>query len=362
MEACENVPEQLLEAVLGEVANRREARELEPEKFVMKEAAWVGYDPAFYHITVQAHQQASECRPKPKGPTPLVRPSHPRLNARARYPSSSLTRPLWFFWEPFAHGTSTLVIAQSAPPPPAHPALAALRLGLLATDAVMQVARQVLRDAIEPPSRGPRTYSDLLLFRVLHVLTLAVHAAAEAREGRDRDRLFELLRMEEPAGAAGGSRKRSEAPRDEEGGAVGAEAAQPAQPNGSVLALVLALPEVGGVKADPHLLQAVQWLLDEMGRQDARCEAAIRAARQQGAEPSRLQDAEARKRQARERLLSQMQRSAASFLSSTPDLGDEEMDDADEAAGGDASHGGWCSAPQRTRTVGRRWRQERGLS
>ena len=71
-EGSEAMPEPLLESILEAVATRREAKELEPEKFVLKDSAWVDYDPAFFHVTVQAHQQASEMRPKPKAPTAIV--------------------------------------------------------------------------------------------------------------------------------------------------------------------------------------------------------------------------------------------------------------------------------------------------
>ena len=54
-----------LEIVLGEVADCRPARDLEPAKFSLKPRCWSEYDPCFLHLSATAHQAASERRPTP---------------------------------------------------------------------------------------------------------------------------------------------------------------------------------------------------------------------------------------------------------------------------------------------------------
>ena len=57
-----------LEIVLGEVADCRPARDLEPAKFSLKPRCWSEYDPCFLHLSSTAHQAASERRPTPLAP------------------------------------------------------------------------------------------------------------------------------------------------------------------------------------------------------------------------------------------------------------------------------------------------------
>lgn len=55
-ESSEMVTEQKVQAVLAQVAVRKEGKEMEAEKFELKPESWTEYDPAFYHISVQVRE------------------------------------------------------------------------------------------------------------------------------------------------------------------------------------------------------------------------------------------------------------------------------------------------------------------
>lgn len=300
-DGSEVIPESMIEEILASVAVRREARDLEAERFVLSENAWEEYDPAFFHMTNQAHQQALEMRPSPK------KESGPSPKACVR------------------------------PPPPAHPVFAPLRLGLLSSRTLLQVIRTVLMKAFPPsgrsssgapastsflsepteptdstgfiaplPSPPPPSSSssacirDSLLPRCLHLLTLAVHALGDCPSSPATRSFFAAMHD---------------------------TSALPSSSSPSLFSLLLALPSSIASSSDVHLLQGTQWLLQNLGRLDPVCQAALdrSVAVGEGAEKIAL-STHARKKTAREKMLAKMQRSAAEFLKGQEGKEEEEED------------------------------------
>lgn len=160
-------------------------------------------------------------------------------------------------------------------------------------------------------SASPR-WSDLLLFRCVHLLTLAMHTAAAASScatlsgpcGEEEDEglgfsdaLFDLIRAEGPDR----SRKRSEAaldpPTDNTAATAASSSSSPSTgllssssngtaPAHSILSLLLALPET--CKSDPHLFEAVHWLIQTAARLDHKSAALIEAWKQQASSASQV--------------------------------------------------------------------------
>jgi hypothetical protein len=145
-----------LGATLMEVADHKLARgRLEPNQWVLCDAAWEEYDPAFYHISLRSHQQAAESRPH--GKTEGVYGMEPKSYA--------------------------------PPPPEPHPSFMRLRRDVTADATVLAVVYRTLhvhcRDSSNKSDwtglRGSLAYqgdglSETSLARAVHLLTLGAFA------------------------------------------------------------------------------------------------------------------------------------------------------------------------------------------
>lgn len=243
---------------------------------------------------------------------------------------------------------------QVACPAAAHPLFSPLRASLLSSPTLLHLLRLVLHKAVQR-SPSPR-WSDLLLYRSVHLLTLALHTAA-ADDAAFAESFFDQLTRTDtptpspyPAGEERG-RKRSEAAMED--GSTSPLSAPytipPSPPIPSLLSLLLSLPDA--CRSDLHMFQGVKWITTTAAALDPRCARAVEAFEKQQAGGGKHADMETRKRQARERALSNMAKQAAAFTAASAGMmgkeGGEGLDDEDQ----DDDLEGKTHAPSHTTTL-----------
>ena len=340
-----------LEEILEQVATRRPAVGLEPEKFSLRDELWDEYDPTFFHLSLAAHQQASERRPSaPAGakPKPMV-----------------------------------------GPPPPAHPVFAGLRVSILSDATLLRMIYSILKRALAPAgaaadeaAASTSAVTETVVVRALNLLVLAVHvhdeeaagggaAAASASSSTSASASAAAAAAEpphpEPSGAndytatsphpavsaaatdnaravAAAARRRffrlvvaEEHGRVPTGGG-GADGRGAPPPFACLVSALLTL-ESSSWSAEPQVKSTVKWLLAELAERDfsGEVEDKLRKLRRARGGAGQANDLEARKKAAQERALKFMQQKASSFMASM-DIGSE-TEDEEEAEGGGGGGG-----------------------
>mmetsp|Transcript_4153 Transcript_4153/g.6352 ORF Transcript_4153/g.6352 Transcript_4153/m.6352 type:complete len:1971 (+) Transcript_4153:47-5959(+) len=133
---CDQMPAAAFLRILDQVAIRRPARGLEPEKLELRTECWNEYDATYFHMTPAAHQQALVSMPTATNDLPIV-----------------------------------------GPPPAEHPRFSTFRKGLLNSDVVLRAIYASLYQAAMQKRSG--FYSERLVLYGLHLLTLAVHCCGD---------------------------------------------------------------------------------------------------------------------------------------------------------------------------------------
>jgi hypothetical protein len=152
-----------LGATLTEVAEHKSIRgPLEPKKWVLREKVWEEYDPAFFHISLRSHEQASESRPKVTG-----------------------------------EGIYGIEARPYAPPPPdSHPSFCRLRRDFTSDATILAVCYRILHNHccessheahLTAMSESSAYTSETVLARVIHLLTLGAFSWESAVDASQTD-------------------------------------------------------------------------------------------------------------------------------------------------------------------------------
>ncbi|CAM9397496.1 unnamed protein product [Chrysoparadoxa australica] len=287
------LPQEVIESVLEDVAilRRASSNTLEPGKFVLKPECFAEYDPAFFHMSVQCHQQASEHRPALTRPTPV------------------------------------------APCPlEAHPMFQLFRVAMLKDETLMACVRACLTFQVEG-QQDKR--SETLLLRALHILTLAVHVlGGSSASPASQSKASSSGGAAAVVNVAGGDVKVGAA---ESAGAVRGLEASPRETfcslmleresggcSRSIVQLLLCLKEDTTMQ-DKVVLYGIEWLLQRLMEMDERCRVAMPDANTEQLKDEN--DVESRKKAAREKVLAAMEQSRANFMANCMDTEDEDQDE-----------------------------------